>query len=269
PAPWVVMTMRPALTRSAASVMQAPGVPSSTCASTATPHFLARLCACSLTYCTARARSASSAASMSCVKTPSAVAPTMASGTWARTRCTVPPARRAMSIAMGRARSARVEPSSGTRIVRSMVASGPRGEWPRTRAPGRCPMLPFYTGARAEALPRTSVSEIVTKPRPLPFRIQQRVRWSECGPLGIIWYGSYLKYFEAAEHEMMRAANLPFETLRLDRGVQIPRKAFQVEFHSPAQMDELLDVECGIAKIGNTSLTLRFEVYRASDRAHR
>lgn len=109
----------------------------------------------------------------------------------------------------------------------------------------------------------------MTKTQSLPFRIQQRVRWSECDPLGIIWYGSYLKYFEAAEHEMMRAANLPFETLRLERGVQIPRKAFQVEFHSPAQMDELLDVECGIAKLGNTSLTLRFEVYRASDRAHR
>lgn len=109
----------------------------------------------------------------------------------------------------------------------------------------------------------------MTKNLPLPFRIQQRVRWSECDPLGIIWYGSYLKYFEAAEHEMMRAAELPFEKLRLERGVQIPRKAFQVEFHSPAQMDELLDVECGVAKVGQTSLTFRFEVYCASDRAHR
>jgi len=109
----------------------------------------------------------------------------------------------------------------------------------------------------------------VTTPLPLPFRVQQRVRWSDCDPLGIIWYGAYLKYFEAAEHEMMRAANLPFETLRLERGVQIPRKAFQVEFHSPAQMDELMDIECGIAKFGQTSLTFRFEAYRASDRAHR
>jgi len=130
-------------------------------------------------------------------------------------------------------------------------------------------MLPFYTEVSVSALPRTSVSEIVTTHLPLPFRVQQRVRWSDCDPLGIIWYGSYLKYFEAAEHDMMRASGLPFETLRLERGVQIPRKAFQVEFHSPAQMDELLDVECGVAKIGQTSLTFRFEAYRASDRAHR
>lgn len=109
----------------------------------------------------------------------------------------------------------------------------------------------------------------MTTSRALPFSIQTRVRWSDCDPLGIIWYGAYLKYFEAAEHEMMRAAGLPFETLRLERKVQIPRKAFQVEFHSPAQMDELLDVEVGVAKMGTTSITLRFEVYRASDRTHR
>lgn len=118
-------------------------------------------------------------------------------------------------------------------------------------------------------LPRTSVSEIVTPPPALPFAVQQRVRWSDCDPLGIIWYGAYLRYFEAAEHEMMRAAALPFETLRLERGVQIPRKAFQVEFHAPAQMDELLDIEVGIAKIGQTSLTMRFEVYGAADRSHK
>ena len=104
---------------------------------------------------------------------------------------------------------------------------------------------------------------------PLPFSIQTRVRWSDCDPLGIIWYGSYLRYFEAAEHEMFRAAGLPYEVLRVEREVQLPRKAFQVEFRSPAEMDELLDVEVGVSKIGNTSLTMRFEAYRASDRAHR
>lgn len=109
----------------------------------------------------------------------------------------------------------------------------------------------------------------MTTPPALPFRIQQRVRWSDCDPLGIIWYGAYLKYFEAAEHEMMRAAGLPFETLRLEKKVQIPRKAFQVEFHSPAQMDELLNVEVGVVKIGQTSITFRFEVYQADERRHR
>jgi len=109
----------------------------------------------------------------------------------------------------------------------------------------------------------------VTEQRPLPFRIQSRVRWSECDPLGIIWYGAYLKYFEVAESEMFRAAGLPYDVLRVAREVQLPRKAFTVEFHSPAQMDELLDIDVGVAKVGNSSITMHFAAYRASDRTLR
>jgi acyl-CoA thioester hydrolase len=130
-------------------------------------------------------------------------------------------------------------------------------------------MLPFYTRDVRRPFPESVSGESVSAQTPLPFRIQQRVRWSDCDPLGIIWYGSYLKYFEAAEHEMMRAAGFPYEALRVERKIQLPRKAFQVEFHSPATMDELLDIEVGFARFGTTSLTMRFEAYNAADRTHR
>jgi acyl-CoA thioester hydrolase len=107
------------------------------------------------------------------------------------------------------------------------------------------------------------------EPRALPFAVRERVRWSDCDPLGIIYYGAYIRYFEAAEHEMFRAAGLPYEVMRVQRQVQLPRKAFAVEFHSPAQMDELLEVQVGVSRIGETSVTMRFEAYEAGTRAHR
>lgn len=109
----------------------------------------------------------------------------------------------------------------------------------------------------------------MTSPDALPFAVRERVRWSDCDPLGIIYYGAYIRYFEAAEHEMFRAAGLPYEVMRVERHVQLPRKAFQVEFHSPAQMDELLEIRTGIARIGTTSVTMRFEAYHAADMTHR
>jgi acyl-CoA thioester hydrolase len=102
-----------------------------------------------------------------------------------------------------------------------------------------------------------------------PFAVQQRVRWSDCDPLGIIYYGTYVRLFEAAEHEMFRQAGLPYELMRVQRQVQLPRKAFSVEFHSPAQMDELMEIRVGVSRIGETSLTLRFEAFRAADLVHR
>jgi acyl-CoA thioester hydrolase len=109
----------------------------------------------------------------------------------------------------------------------------------------------------------------VTPPASLPFRVQERVRWSDCDPLGIIYYGAYIRFFEAAEHEMFREAGLTYDVMRVQRHVQLPRKAFEVEFHSPAQMDELLDVEVGVSRIGTSAITMRFEAYRSSDRTHR
>ncbi|MDH5233464.1 MAG: acyl-CoA thioesterase [Gemmatimonadota bacterium] len=103
----------------------------------------------------------------------------------------------------------------------------------------------------------------------LPIVVQERVRWGDCDPLGIIYYGTYIRFFEVAENEMFRAAGLPYHVLRVERQVQLPRKAFQVEFHSPAEMDELMEIRVGVSRIGETSITMRFEAYRASDLRHR
>ena len=84
----------------------------------------------------------------------------------------------------------------------------------------------------------------------LPFAVQERVRWSDCDPLGIIYYGTYIRFFEVAEHELFRRAGLPYELMRVERKVQLPRKAFQVEFHSPAEMDELMEIRVGSPRSG-------------------
>ena len=102
-----------------------------------------------------------------------------------------------------------------------------------------------------------------------PFAVQERVRWSDCDPLGIIYYGTYIRFFESAEHEMLRQAGLPYDVLRVQHQVQLPRKAFAVEFHSPAQMDELMEIRVGVSRLGTSSITMRFEVFRAADLVHR
>ncbi len=102
-----------------------------------------------------------------------------------------------------------------------------------------------------------------------PFALQERVRWSDCDPLGIIYYGSYFRFFEAAEHEMFRQAGLSYELMRVQHLVQLPRKAFHMEFHSPAEMDELLEIRVGVSRMGVSALTMRFEAFRAHDLKHR
>lgn len=101
------------------------------------------------------------------------------------------------------------------------------------------------------------------------FETLDRVRWADSDPMGIIYYGAYVRLIAVAEDEMFRACGLPFSELRMGRGVWIPRKALTLEFHSPAELDEAVAVQSWFAKIGRTSITMRFDVYRASDRTHR
>lgn len=99
--------------------------------------------------------------------------------------------------------------------------------------------------------------------------VRERVRWGDCDATGIIYYGAYIRLFQVAEEELLRACGLPFAELRQSRNVWIPRKAMRMEFHSPAQLDEEVAVTAGFIRVGESSITMQFEVYRASDRTHR
>ena len=89
----------------------------------------------------------------------------------------------------------------------------------------------------------------------MPFVVRDRVRWSDCDPLGIIHYAAYLRFLEVAEHELMRSLGLPYDLLRVERGVWLPRKALHMEFHKPAQMDEEVAIAIAVERVGTTSIT--------------
>ena len=103
----------------------------------------------------------------------------------------------------------------------------------------------------------------------MKFEVLDRVRWSDCDPFGIVYYGAYIRLFQVAEEELFRACGLPFAVLREEKGVWIPRKALHAEFHSPAQLDEEVAVQAHFSQIGRSAITMQFEVYRAADRMHR
>lgn len=96
-----------------------------------------------------------------------------------------------------------------------------------------------------------------------PFRITERVRWIDCDAAKIIYYGAYIRFFEIAETEMYRSADLPysvaFETLRC-----FPIRAeYHCEYRSPALLDDLMEITVWISHWGNTSFTISFRFTRS------
>lgn len=104
---------------------------------------------------------------------------------------------------------------------------------------------------------------------PDAFETRDRIRWSDSDPMGIVFYGAYVRLIGVAESEMFRACGLPVNVMRFERNVWIPRKALHLEFHSAAELEEEVIIRAWFSRIGTTAITMRFEFYRASDRAHR
>ncbi|HEX9565368.1 MAG TPA: thioesterase family protein [Gemmatimonadaceae bacterium] len=111
--------------------------------------------------------------------------------------------------------------------------------------------------------------EFAGAPPPNAFEVRDRIRWADSDPMGIVFYGAYVRLIGVAESEMFRACGLPVNEMRFARGVWIPRKALHLEFHSAAALEEEVLIQAWFGRIGTTAITMRFEFYRASDRAHR
>lgn len=97
------------------------------------------------------------------------------------------------------------------------------------------------------------------------FSIQEYVRWSDVDYAGLICYGAYLRFFEMAETELFRATGMAYGEVFERFDIWLPRVQLHCDFHHPAYLDDLLKVSAYIGRLGNSSLTLNFEVHRLKD----
>lgn len=97
---------------------------------------------------------------------------------------------------------------------------------------------------------------------PTPFLIDEYVRWSDVDFAGIIFYGSYVRFFEIAETELFRACGLAYAQVFDRYDIFLPRKAVHSEFFWPARLDDRLRVAAYVGRVGTRSMTLNFDVLR-------
>lgn len=95
------------------------------------------------------------------------------------------------------------------------------------------------------------------------FHIDEYVRWSDIDAAGVIFYGTYVRFFEIAESELFRSAGFPYGKLYDRFDCWLPRVKYACEFRSPARLDDLLHIEVWFKRLGDRSMTLAFEVATA------
>ena len=90
-----------------------------------------------------------------------------------------------------------------------------------------------------------------------------RVRWAEVDMQKIVFNGHYLTYIDTAIAEYWREIGLPYPQGYVERyGSDIYLRKATVEYLGSAGYDDVLTVCCRVARLGRSSMTFHFEIYR-------
>jgi acyl-CoA thioester hydrolase len=93
------------------------------------------------------------------------------------------------------------------------------------------------------------------------FSHSLRVRYAECDPQGVVFNAHYLAYLDTSITELWRKALGGYQAM-IDRGTDMVVIESTLRFHQPAHFDELLTLEVGITRLGNTSISSAHRITR-------
>ena len=94
---------------------------------------------------------------------------------------------------------------------------------------------------------------------PFRFSTQTRVDISDTDMMGIVYYGRFMPFFDAAVIAYQRHLGIPL--MGVPGHMFVVRKV-SVEYRESARFDDVLEVFVRVARIGHTSHTMRYRVER-------
>jgi acyl-CoA thioester hydrolase len=89
-----------------------------------------------------------------------------------------------------------------------------------------------------------------------------RVYYADTDAGGVVYHATYLAYAERARAEMLRCAGVLDTRLPGEGGVIFVVRHAEIDYQSPARLDEALTVVSRITQLGGASLTIEQRVRR-------
>jgi 4-hydroxybenzoyl-CoA thioesterase len=101
-----------------------------------------------------------------------------------------------------------------------------------------------------------------------PYEVTTPVRFGACDPAGIMYFPNYFDFFHAAMEDFFRDRVGARYHLLLERArVTFPTVHLEVDFRSPLRHGDLVRITVEVARIGRSTVDLRYTARRAGDGA--
>jgi acyl-CoA thioester hydrolase len=92
-----------------------------------------------------------------------------------------------------------------------------------------------------------------------------RVYYEDTDTGGVVFYANYLKFFERARTEWLRAAGIGQQALAQSHGIMFVVKSTAVDYHAPAKLDDQLKLTVAIERLGRASVQFMQQAWRIAD----
>ena len=94
--------------------------------------------------------------------------------------------------------------------------------------------------------------------------MEVRIYYDDTDAGGVVYHANYLRYLERGRTEFLRDHGLSVQAMH-EQGIIFPVVAIEINYRSPARLDDLLEVETTIASVKNSSFVAAQRVLRKAD----
>lgn len=98
-----------------------------------------------------------------------------------------------------------------------------------------------------------------------PFTWAVRVYYEDTDSGGVVYYANYLKFFERARTEFLRALGFEQDELKTQEGIIFVVKSVRAEYLKPARFNDLLTVTCSPNACKHASLEFFQQILRRQE----
>lgn len=97
------------------------------------------------------------------------------------------------------------------------------------------------------------------------FELSLRVYYEDTDSGGVVYYANYLRYFERARTEWLRALGYEQSQLLARTGIAFAARSAQVEYLKPARLDDEIVVVSRISSVGRAQVVFDQRVEREGE----
>lgn len=94
-----------------------------------------------------------------------------------------------------------------------------------------------------------------------------RVYWEDTDAGGVVYHAGYLRFFERARSEWLRAAGIGQQKLREELGIVFVVHSMDIRFNRPARLDDALRATVAVNELRSASFTVTQTLLRSEGEA--